>query len=211
MLKIGQKVFGKNLTDVYNEIFEKFKTPVIEHALFQILKMYSSSSFAKKDQLCVDILLECTNNLKKIAIVGCVFPITYLINIKEKYPDIEFVIIDEGHILSLIEKYLKEKFNATLMPINPLFNDITDHLKDVDLIIYPETELLVPFDMLKYKNKKPIFAVNFFYLDYKLNINQAFNEDDLADMCLMSTDHISGQIDLGSKKAYYVLGNPDAC
>ena len=211
MLKIGQEVFGKNLIDIYNEIFEKFRTPVTEKAYFQILRMYSSSTFAKKDQLCADVLLEMTNNLKKIAIVGCVFPITYLYSIKEKYPDIEFVIIDEGHILSLIKKYLKEKFNATLISLNPLFNDISEHLEDVDLIIYPETELLVPFNMLKYKNKKPIFAVNFFYLDYKLNINQAFNEDDLADICFMSSNFISGQIDLGAKKAYYVLGNPDAC
>jgi len=203
------------LIDVYNEIFDKFKDTIIEPSVFQILKMYAGFNIAKKDQQCIEILLENTSNLKKIAIVGCVFPIEYLIKIKEKYPDVKFTLIDEGYLLYLMKDYLKEKYNATLTQLNPLFDDISEHIDDVDLIIYPETELLVPFEMLKYKNKKLIFAVNYFWIDYKLNINQAFNENDLVDICCIKNIIVKGVVEMNTnisaKKAYYVLGNSDVC
>jgi hypothetical protein len=209
-LKIGQWIYGKNLIDVYNEIFDKFKNTTIETAVFQILKMYAGFNIAKKDQQCIEILLENTSDLKKIALVGCVFPIEYLIKIKEKYPDVEFTLIDKGHILYLMKDYLKEKYNATLISLNPLFDDISEHIDNVDLIIYPETELLVPFEMLKYKNKKLVFAINYFWLDHKLNINQAFNEDDLVDLCCIEDIVVKGEVEMNTnisqKKAYYVLG-----
>jgi hypothetical protein len=218
--KIGQQIYGKNLINLYNEIFQKFKDTLIETAVFQILKMYVESNntffnIAKKDQQCIEILLENTKDLKKIALVGCVFPIEYLIKIKEKYPDVEFTLIDKGYFLYLMKDYLKEKYNATLISLNPLFDDISEHIDNVDLIIYPETELLVPFEMLKYKNKKLMFVINYFWIDHKLNINQAFNEDDLVDLCGVEDVIVKGMVEMNTnrsaKKAYYVLGKQNDC
>lgn len=206
-LQIGQSIFGKDLDEIYTEIFKIFNTPTNYSALYQLIKNYSSSAVTKKDIDCIDILLKNTSNLKKIAIVGGNFPITYLVKIHKQYPNIEFVIIDEGYFISFLEDYLKTKFNLNIIKLNPLFDDISEHILDVDLIIYPETELLVPFNMLKYKNTKLIFAVNFFYVDYKLNINQAYSAEDLEDLCCIQNS-IKGHVEVNGKKAYYVLGKP---
>lgn len=215
MLQVGPQTFGKDLINLYNQIFEKFKTPITEQAIFQILRMYSDFFVLQKETQCIEILLNNTNNLKKIAIIGSVFPLVYLNEIKQKYPYIEFVIIDEGYFFPLFEKYLKETYNVSLIKINPLFNDISEYIDDVDLIIYPETELLVPFEMLKYKNKKLIFAVNYFNHDHKLNINLAYNEDDLVDICCIGNIIVKGAIETitskSHKKAYYVLGKQNDC
>jgi hypothetical protein len=210
MLRTGQQIFGNDLISLYNEILQKFKTPIIEKAMFQILNMYSNYFVLQKEIQCIEILLKNTNDLKKVAIIGAVFPIAYLNEIKKEYPYVEFVIIDEGYFCSIFKKYLKEKYDASIIQINPLFNDISKYIDDVDLIIYPETELLVPFEMLKYKNKKLTFVVNYFNHDHKLNINLAYNEQDLADMCCIENIVVEGMIDTitskSHKKAYYVLG-----
>jgi hypothetical protein len=215
MLQVGPQTFGKDLINLYNKIFEEFKTPITEQAIFQILRMYSSFFVLQKETKCIEILLNNTNNLKKIAIVGSVFPLSYLNEIHKKYPNVEFIIIDEGYFFLLFEKYLKEKYNVSLIKINPLFNDISEYIEDVDLIIYPETELLIPFEMLKYKNKKMIFVVNYFNHDHKLNINVAYNEQDLADMCCIENVVVEGVIDTitsqSHKKTYYVLGKQNDC
>jgi hypothetical protein len=52
-----------------------------------------------------------------------------------------------------------------------------------------------------------IFAVNFFYVDYKLNINQAYSAEDLEDLCCIQNG-IKGHVEVNGKKAYYVLGEP---
>jgi hypothetical protein len=210
MLKVGPQIFGKDLIELYNQIFKEFKTHITEQAIFQILRMYSDFFVLQKEIQCIEILLKNTNDLKKIAIVGAVFPLSYLNEIKKKYSNIEFIVIDEGYFFPIFEKYLKEKYNASLIKINPLFNNISEYVDDVDLIIYPETELLVPFEMLKYKNKKMTFVVNYFNHDHKLNINIAYNEQDLADMCCIENVVVAGVIDTmtsqSHKKAYYVLG-----
>jgi hypothetical protein len=210
MLKVGPRIFGKNLIELYNQIFEKFKTPITEQAIFQILRMYSDFFVLQKEIQCIEILLNNTKDLKKIAIVGAVFPLSYLDEIQKKYPNIEFIVIDEGYFFPIFEKYLKENYNVSLIKINPLFNDISEYIDGVDLIIYPETELLVPFEMLKYKNKKMTFVVNYFNHDHKLNINVAYNGQDLANMCCIENIVVEGVIDTitsqSHKKAYYVLG-----
>jgi hypothetical protein len=210
MLRTGQQIFGNDLISLYNEILQKFKTPIIEKAMFQILNMYSNYFVLQKEIQCIEILLKNTKDLKKVAIIGAVFPIAYLNEIKKEYPYVEFVIIDEGYFCSIFKEYLKEKYDASIIQINPLFNDISKYIDDVDLIIYPETELLVPFEMLKYKNKKLTFVVNYFNHDHKLNINLAYNEQDLANMCCIENIVVEGMIDTitskSHKKAYYVLG-----
>ena len=121
-LQIGQSIFGKDLDEIYTEIFKIFNTPTNYSALYQLIKNYSSSAVTKKDIDCIDILLKNTSNLKKIAIVGGNFPITYLVKIHKQYPNIEFVIIDEGYFISFLEDYLKTKFNLNIIKLNPLFD-----------------------------------------------------------------------------------------
>jgi hypothetical protein len=103
MLKVGPQIFGKDLIELYNQIFKEFKTHITEQAIFQILRMYSDFFVLQKEIQCIEILLKNTNDLKKIAIVGAVFPLSYLNEIKKKYSNIEFIVIDEGYFFPIFD------------------------------------------------------------------------------------------------------------
>ena len=120
-LEIGQGIFGRDLDEVYGNLFEKIKIPIIEKALYILIRTTSRSVVAAKDTHCVDVILKNTTNLKKVAIVGAKLPITYMIRIKNHYPDVEFVTISDSQIMVMSEEYLKTLFKYTNYNINPIF------------------------------------------------------------------------------------------
>lgn len=209
-LEIGQGIFGRDLDEVYGNLFEKIKIPIIEKALYILIRTTSRSVVAAKDTHCVDVILKNTTNLKKIAIVGAKLPITYMIRIKNHYPDVEFVTISDSQIMVMSEEYLKTLFKYTNYNINPIFHDLSEYIKDCDLVVYPETELLVPFYMLKYKHTMPYFCANFIYYPNKININEVYSKEDMIETCEMKKviviDSIKVNYTGNQKTYYYALG-----
>jgi hypothetical protein len=81
----------------------------------------------------------------------------------------------------------------------------------VDVIIFPETEWLLPFAKFivpTVTKNITMFAANQFTLDYKLNNNLAYSAEDMLEMCgVRQTDNVlTGQI--GDQiKSYFVLAD----
>lgn len=209
-LKIGHGIFGQDLDDIYIELFETLKQPFIEKYLYILIRTTSRSVITAKETHCVDVILKHTNDLKKVAIIGSTLPVTYMVRLKKAYPNIKFVIINDSDIMLKAESILKEKFDYTNYNLNPLFNDLTDLIKDCDLAIYPETELLVPFNLLKYKHSMPIFCVNFMYHQNTINTNYMYCLDDLLEACeikrIIHADSKKVTYTGTTKKYYYALG-----
>lgn len=209
-LEIGQGIFGQDLDEVYGNLFENIRIPRIEKALYILIRTTSRSVVAAKDTHCVDIILKNTSDLKKVAIVGSKLPVTYMIRIKNRYPDVEFVTINDSEMMVMSETYLKGLFNYTNYNINPIFNDLTNHIKDCDIVIYPETELLVPFKHLRYRHSMPYFCANFIYYPNIVNTNEIYSEEDLLEVCDIKNVIVRGSKRVifsgNSKKYYYALG-----
>ena len=209
-LEIGQGIFGQDLDEVYGNLFENIRIPRIEKALYILIRTTSRSVVAAKDTHCVDIILKNTSDLKKVAIVGSKLPVTYMIRIKNRYPDVEFVTINDSEMMVMSETYLKGLFNYTNYNINPIFNDLTNHIKDCDIVVYPETELLVPFKHLRYRHSMPYFCANFIYYPNIVNTNEIYSEEDLLEVCDIKNVIVRGSKRVifsgNSKKYYYALG-----
>jgi len=209
-LEIGQGIFGRDLDEVYSDLFEKIRIPSIAKALYILIRTTSRSVVAAKDTHCVDIILKNTTNLKKVALIGAKLPITYMIRIQNHYPEVEFITINDSEMMVMGESYLKEIFKYKNYNINPMFHDLSDHIKDCDLVIYPETELLVPFKYLRYKHTMPYFCANFIYYPHTVNTNEIYSEEDLLEVCNMKTVLVQGSKRVvfsgNSKKYYYALG-----
>ena len=165
---------------------------------------------AGKDTHCVDVILKNTSNLKKIAIIGAKLPVTYMIRIQNIYPNVEFITINDSEMMVMSEVYLKTLFKYTNYNINPIFNDLSEHIKDCDLVIYPETELLVPFEYLRYKHTMLYFCANFIYYPNIVNTNEVYSKEDLIEMCEMKKIIVSNSIKVrytnNEKPYYYALG-----
>jgi len=198
------------LDEVYGNLFEKNCIPEIEQALYILIRTNIRSVVAVKDTHCVDDILNNINNLKKVAIIGSTLPITYMTRIQNRYPDVEFITINDSEVMMMSEAYLKKIFKYRNYNINPIFNDLSEYIKDCDLVIYPETELLVPFKYLKYKHTMPYFCANFIYYPNTINTNEIYSKEDLLETCEMKNPIIfdSRKVVFFStiKKYYYALG-----
>jgi hypothetical protein len=142
---------------------------------------YKNDIIKTKDISNCEIILKHVKELDTVAIVGCNMPIAYM----ELLPAKKFKIIDDCYALSKVKTHLDKFYNFEIINTNPIFNDISEHLKDVDLVIFPETETLVPFDLLKYKTNKLKFCSNYFHYSNTLNINLVYDERDLTDICMI--------------------------
>jgi hypothetical protein len=207
--RTGHSVFGRSLDDIYDDYIESYRDKTDEQALSSLIRTYGRSLIFYKDKKLSSIIIENTNKIKSVAIIGSNFPITYMYILKKHYKDIHFKVIDFSRIFEVTLEYSRFLFDVEFHKLHPLTNDLTDIIKDVDLIIYPETEFLVPFNMLKYKNKGKVFCSNYYYMVNPLDINPVCSEDELEEICLLK-DTIKGKIRLNdgkyTKSAFYCLG-----
>ena len=206
----GRSVFGRSLTDIYDDYIELFQDKTEVDALSSLIRTYGRSLVFVKDKRFSFIITENIDTPKSIAIIGSNFPITYMYILKKHFKDVRFKVIDFSRIFEVTLEYSQFLFDVEFHKVNPLFNDISDLIKDVDLIIYPETELLVPFNMLRYKNVGNVFCSNYYYMNNHLDINIVCSEDELEEICLLKSS-IKGNIKLNNgeyiRPAFYCLGS----
>jgi hypothetical protein len=190
--------YGKNLIDAF---YENYKNNFSDLGLKVLTDRHK---FLAYRDYCNCKLINDNIEYKNVAIIGNNLPLVYLKNLNAKH----IKVIDENIILKLIQK----EHDFELVYSNPLFEDITEHLKDVDLVIYPNTEALVPFDMLKYRHTKVNALVsNFSFAYFKVINNIAYSIEDLIDITEMSNIIDSKIISLYfndlEKKSFSILGS----
>lgn len=209
MQKNGQKKSGVNMTDMFKDIanilYENLDKTPVDH----LISYYKNDPFNKRDKICCDLIWDnFDKQISDILIIGGNIPLVYL----EKFKNYNLTFVDNNSCLSYCANYIKEKFNCKVVKTNPVTTDISNLIENNQLIIYPETETLVPFELLRYNhNKKIIFCSNFLYYDFKINNNLAYSEEDLIDICKVENVKISGSIPLKfyntKRNFYYVMGN----
>ena len=195
----------ETFNELRQQLYEKFKPSVVDH----IIQYYSNSIFFDRDMFFSQLIYEnIDSNVSNILIVGGNVPLVYL----DKFKNYNLTFIDNNTTLYSISNYIKEKYNCDVINKNPITEDLQSLVDHSDIIIYPETETLLPFDYLKYKHKnKKIYCSNCFYYDFKLNDNLAYSEDDLAYICNINNIVLKGSQTLpfprGNGEFYYVIGN----
>ena len=179
--------------NIKNILYVKLDKMPVNH----LIDFYKNAPYNERDIFCSELIWNnFDKNISNILIVGGNIPLIYL----DKFKNYNLTYIDNNPCLS----YCSD--------LNPITEDIATLISQNDLIIYPETETLVPFNLLRYKHKnKMIFCSNFFYYDFKLNNNLIYDENDLKDICEIETVLIKGAHSLSfenkKRNFYYAMGN----
>lgn len=120
-------------------------------------------------------------------------------------------LLEDSEVLIHFQDQLKELFGIDLIPKNPLFDNIQKDIEPFDLIIYHDSELLVPLDYFYHKHKdKDVLIMNTFLLHYKHNTNLAYSEQDLLYLYPMKDVYSVGRVPLvNNAQTYYSYGKLD--
>lgn len=106
--------------------------------------------------------------------------------------DCNVTIIDDSVMLQHFGGQLKSISNIDTVIKSPLFDDVQSYIDSHDLIVYHDSEYLVPLDLLKYRhNEKDVFIMNTFDTQKHCK-NYVYSKDDLLDMYPMKEVYSAG-------------------
>ena len=193
--------------ELKNQLFKKLNERPVDH----LISYYRNVTFKSRDIFCSNLIWDTFDkSISNILIVGGNIPLIYL----SKFKNYNLTFIDNNPCLFYCKEYIKEKYNCQVINLNPITEDISSFISSNELIIYPETETLIPFNLLRYEHKnKMVFCCNFLFYDFKINDNLAYNEDDLQEICNIKNIILKGKQSLNfndtKRNFYYVMGNAD--
>ena len=162
---------------------------------------FASKYIIDKEFKIADIAIDNFDIYHKVVIVGGRFPINYTYKFNQM--GIDNITVIDYH--PMLDRY-KHLLNANVFIKRPLFDDLTDYVKDADLVVFPNTEYMVPLNMLNYyKDCKNVIAVN------HINMIHNFNNYVIEDLDIFKKDcsvQDGGKIKIGYSDAtvYYAYG-----
>ena len=158
----------------------------------RVIDAYNQSCSFNRDNNLIKVLSN--YQYDSVLIIGT---LPLYISIHLKSINKKVTILEDYTLLKLFDKQIKDLYDIDVIHLNPLFDDLSNIISQYDLIIYLETELLVPFNLLRYKhNNKLVLAVNTFEDHFRYNKNLAYCASDLIDMCDMIDVKESNKIDI---------------
>lgn len=197
----GLEKLGTGLTELFNQA----KSPL----MLDMVNMYSKGTFYQRDILNCNKIIETFPTLSEVTIVGGNLPLTYIYLLSSHFKHIKIKVVEDTEAIFICSSILTD-FNVQLHKKDILFDDITDLVTNVDLVIFPETETLAPFNMLNYKVNTNMFCSNMSIYDYKHNNNQSINEDELVELCGLTEVVDKGCFHLTTsglkRRSFYVIG-----
>lgn len=184
MQRDGQNNFGSNMnTEDYIKLFNKqieVENPILHHAHSR----YFSTIFRIKYDFLFNKVKQSIDNLSSVAFVAgfCSVQICHLF--KSHY-NCNIKLIQDHPSFEYTKQFYKTHFDTENHYKNAMFEDISDIINDVDLVVFPEYEYFVPLHMLKYYNKNKLTAVlSHHHLYNDLNQNQAvYDEQEILEQC----------------------------
>jgi hypothetical protein len=163
MLTDGQKKCGVDMT---NEI-----------------DWFSHAHIRRKEIKCVEIIKQHLTNIQEVSIIGTRYPVNYVTELHKEY-NCKFNLID---FHPFFEEWCLEGLSfadINIYRMRPLFDDINPIINKSDLIIFPETEYLLPFEYLNYDLKdKNVMFVNEDLEPNDIKNNFVYSLDDMEEMC----------------------------
>ena len=162
---------------------------------------FRNSDIINKEFKIVSIAIDNFDIYDKVVIIGSRFPINYTYEFNRM--GLDNIIVIDYH--PMLDKH-RDLINADVIIKRPLFDDLTHYVKDADLVVFPNTEYMVPLNMLNYyKHCKNVIAVN------HINMLHNFNNYVIDDSNVFKKQcHVSegGKIKIGytDSIAYYAYG-----
>lgn len=125
--------------------------------------------------------------------------------------DSKITIIDDAIRLRHYGDQLKKLYNFNLVYKNPLFNDIQHEIDNSDLIVYHDSEFLVPLNLMNYTHKdKDVLIMNTYDCTYKHCVNYAYSKEDLLFLYPMKEVHGTGVVPfVNDLDTYWAYGRLD--
>jgi len=155
----------------------------------------------KKERFYTDLILKNIKFVDEISIIGCRFPVNYVYNLGKAY-DCKFNLIDFHPCFERWSSTILDFADCEYYKMRPLFDDLNPIIKNSNLVIFPETEFLIPFKHLNYdlSNKNVLFVNEELNVD-RINDNIVHSELEMEQMCNVSSS-IKGRI---NSTNYYLL------
>jgi len=155
----------------------------------------------KKEKFCTDLILKNIKFADEITIIGSKFPANYVFNLGKAY-HCKFNLIDFHPCFERWSRTILDFADCEYYKMRPLFDDLNPIIKNSDLIIFPETEFLIPFKYLNYdlSNKNVLFVNEGLNID-RINDNIVYSEFEMEQMCDVASP-IKGKI---NNNSYYLL------
>jgi hypothetical protein len=155
----------------------------------------------EKELYCFNLIKKNISFVDEVSIIGCRFPYNYVYNMSKLY-NCKFNIIDyHPHM----EKWCNKIFefaDVDYYKKRPLFDNLNTIIKNSDMIIFPETEYLVPFKMMNYDLKgKNVLYVNSGEDPNYMSNNIVNSKQEMEEMCDCKS-YIKGTI---NKNIHYLL------
>lgn len=192
--EIGHMNIGKVLTEKVLDIHLKLGEDAPAFSEFR------NRDIIEKEFKIADFITSTFEVLDSIAIIGSRFPINYITYFNTLGID-NITVIDYHPMLAKHGDLL----NAEIKIKRPLFDDLSEDVKLYDLVIFPNTEYLVPLKMINYyKNIKSVIAVNHINMHHNFNNYRIEDAEMLARDCLLS-DYSTLKVGY-STKCHYAYG-----
>ena len=113
-----------------------------------LIDTHRQAEYIERSFALFNMINEHCEDLSKVSLVACSDPIGICL-LLSKYYDCEIQLLTDHPLVELYSEFYKEKFNATHVEVNPLFEDFSEHTKDSDLVIFPDFEYFIPLDMCR--------------------------------------------------------------
>jgi len=155
----------------------------------------------KKEKDCVEIIKSHFKTLSEVTIIGTRYPYNYVTELNKEY-NCKFNLID---FHPYFEKWCLENLSfadINIYRMRPLFDDINSIINNSNLIIFPETEYLLPFEYLNYNLKdKNVMFVNEYFEPNHIKNNFVYSLDDMEEMCNVKSN-LKGKL---NNTSFYLL------
>jgi hypothetical protein len=154
-----------------------------------------------------------------VTIVCEIFPVVYIHLLSKVFnKNTKFYVITKQYTAHLLQPLFWKHFpNVELVNKHPMFDtEIEWHFDQSDCVFIPDSDYLMPFNLLDHFKFKNALVLNFKDPhERKTNNNLVFDEDELLDMCDMSESHEhatykvppSGSSFFGNNRLFFVYGN----
>ena len=182
------------LTNYYKARYDEPNTLFLEHL---------REDFLKKQIKNYELLIKHYKKLDNVALVYTSDPI----GLCSLLTSSKITIICDHPLLERTKDFYKDKFGVNTKLINPLFNDVD--YSEYDVLIFPEYEYFVPFDLVNnFKQNKDIAV--FYSIDksrYTPGHSMALCVEDIEEMCNFTEEYSFGKYQFTSNIiSYYGFG-----
>lgn len=203
---IGQEPIGAELKKyIYNwsayHLIDKCTKYFEEEEQHYLLNYVLNEDIRRKEDHCLNIIYDNFKDLQEVSIIGCRFPYNYVYNLNEKYY-CKFNLIDFHPCFERWSKTVMSFADCEYYRMRPLFDDLNSIIENSNLIIFPETEFLIPFKHLNYdlSNKNVLYVNQQLNVD-RINDNIVYSELEMEQMCNVFSS-LKGRI---NSTSYYLL------